>query len=135
VRGAGLPEVAPVPESSDARAPTTRFRRFRPVRPTTMKDNIHPNYRWVVFKDRSADFAFLTRSTIRSNEKIVWEDGQEYPLVSVDISSASHPFFTGKQKLVDAMGRVEKFQKKFGKGYGRGGKKAAEESSEAAAES
>ena len=63
----------------------------------------------------SCDFAFLTKSTIQTKETIQWEDGKEYPLVKVDISSASHPFFTGKQKLVDAEGRVERFRKKYAK--------------------
>ena len=81
-----------------------------------MKQGIHPEYRQVVFKDISCDFAFLTKSTMKSKETIVWEDGKKYPLVKVEISSHSHPFFTGKQKLVDAAGRVEKFQKKFGWG-------------------
>ena len=80
-----------------------------------MKDGIHPQYREVVFKDTAADYAFLTRSTIRTNQTIKWTDGNEYPVVYVDISSASHPYFTGKQKFVDSMGRVEKFLKKFGK--------------------
>jgi large subunit ribosomal protein L31 len=78
-----------------------------------MKKDIHPDYRYVVYKDTSADFAFLTRSTAKSDEKIKWDDGQEYPLVKIEISSASHPFFTGKQKLVDTAGRVEKFMKKY----------------------
>ncbi len=78
-----------------------------------MKKGIHPNYRPVVFKDMSVDYAFLTRSTIDSKETIVWEDGKEYPLVKLEISSASHPFFTGKQKLLDSAGRVEKFNKKY----------------------
>jgi large subunit ribosomal protein L31 len=78
-----------------------------------MKKEIHPDYKYVVYKDTSADFAFLTRSTMTSNEKIKWEDGNEYPLIKVEISSASHPFFTGKQKLVDTAGRVEKFMKKY----------------------
>lgn len=82
-----------------------------------MKKRIHPDYHPVVFKDVSADFAILTRSTLKSKEKIKWEDGNEYPLIKVDISSASHPFFTGKQKFVDAAGRVEKFQKKFSGAY------------------
>ena len=77
-----------------------------------MKKGIHPEYREVVFQDPSADFAFLTRSTIKTNETIKWEDGNEYPLVRVEISSASHPFYTGKQKFVDTAGRVEKFQKR-----------------------
>ena len=82
-----------------------------------MKKDIHPEYRPVVFQDVSADFTFLTRSTVKSNQTVKWEDGNEYPLVKVDISSASHPFFTGKQKFVDTAGRVEKFQKKFAGGY------------------
>ena len=80
-----------------------------------MKEGIHPQYRQVVFKDTAADYAFLTKSTIRTNQTIKWTDGNEYPVVYVDISSASHPYFTGKQKFVDSMGRVEKFLKKFGK--------------------
>ncbi len=82
-----------------------------------MKKDIHPEYRPVVFQDVGADFAFLTRSTVKSKNTIKWEDGNEYPLVKVDISSASHPFFTGKQKFVDTAGRVEKFQKKFAGSY------------------
>lgn len=80
-----------------------------------MKKGIHPEYRPVVFQDASANFAILTRSTIKSNEKIKWEDGNTYPLVKLEISSASHPFFTGKQKLVDTAGRVEKFKRKYSK--------------------
>ena len=78
-----------------------------------MKKGIHPNYRPVVFHDQAADFAFLTRSTVLTSETIVWEDGNTYPLVRVDISSASHPFFTGKMKFMDTAGRVEKFNKKY----------------------
>lgn len=86
-----------------------------------MKRDIHPEYRPVVFQDPSVDFAFLTRSTIRTNETIVWEDGQTYPLARVEISSASHPFFTGKQKLVDTAGRVERFERRYGRtARGRG---------------
>ena len=80
-----------------------------------MKKGIHPNYRPVVFKDMSVDYAFLTRSTVDTKETIVWEDGNEYPLVKLEISSASHPFFTGKQKILDSAGRVEKFNKKYGR--------------------
>ncbi|MCY4620519.1 MAG: type B 50S ribosomal protein L31 [bacterium] len=80
-----------------------------------MKRDIHPEYRPVVFQDPSVDFAFLTRSTIRTNETIVWEDGETYPLARVEISSASHPFFTGKQKLVDTAGRVERFERRYGR--------------------
>lgn len=82
-----------------------------------MKKDIHPQYRPVVFQDVSAGTSFLTRSTIASKDKVQWEDGKEYPLVKVDISSSSHPFFTGKQKFVDTAGRVEKFQRKFAGGY------------------
>lgn len=80
-----------------------------------MKKGIHPSYRPVVFKDFSCDFSILTRSTIKSNETIEWEDGKTYPLVRLEISSGSHPFFTGKQKLLDSAGRVEKFNKKYAK--------------------
>jgi large subunit ribosomal protein L31 len=80
-----------------------------------MKKGIHPNYRPVVFQDASADFAILTKSTIATNDTIQWEDGNTYPLVKLEISSASHPFFTGKQKLLDTTGRVEKFNKKYAK--------------------
>ena len=79
-----------------------------------MKKDLHPdNYRLVVFQDKSADFKFLTRSCAQSSETVQWEDGNEYPVVSVEISSASHPFYTGKQKFVDAAGRLEKFGKKY----------------------
>jgi large subunit ribosomal protein L31 len=81
-----------------------------------MKKGIHPEgYRFVVFKDLSSDFTFLTRSTAPSKETIMWEDGNEYPLVKVEISSDSHPFFTGKVKFVDTAGRIDKFNKKFSK--------------------
>ncbi|MFI4859301.1 MAG: type B 50S ribosomal protein L31 [Phycisphaerales bacterium JB063] len=82
-----------------------------------MKSDIHPKYQTVVFKDVSADVSFLSKSTLSSKETVTWEDGNEYPLIKVDISSASHPFYTGKQKFVDAAGRVEKFQKKFSGNY------------------
>ncbi len=78
-----------------------------------MKKGIHPNYRLVVFKDVSANVTFLTRSCAECDETIKWEDGNEYPLYKLEISSASHPFFTGKMSFVDTTGRVEKFQKKF----------------------
>ena len=81
-----------------------------------MKKDIHPdNYRMVVFKDVSTDDAFLTRSCAPSRETIEWEDGKEYPLVKVEISSYSHPFFTGKMKFVDTAGRIDKFNKRFAK--------------------
>lgn len=79
-----------------------------------MKKDIHPEYREVVFKDLSSDFAFLTRSTVKTSETIQWEDGNEYPLVKMDVSSQSHPFFTGKQNIVDTAGRVDRFRKKYG---------------------
>ncbi len=82
-----------------------------------MKKNIHPKYRAVVFQDTGAQFSFLTRSTMASKDKVTWEDGKEYPLIKVDISSASHPFFTGKQMFIDTAGRVERFSKKFGGTY------------------
>jgi large subunit ribosomal protein L31 len=80
-----------------------------------MKKGIHPNYRPVVFQDSSADFTILTKSTIQTEDSLKWEDGNTYPLVKLEISSASHPFFTGKQKLLDTAGRVEKFKKKYAK--------------------
>lgn len=79
-----------------------------------MKKDIHPEYREVVFKDLSSDFAFLTRSTVKTSETIQWEDGNEYPVVKMDVSSQSHPFFTGKQNIVDTAGRVDRFRKKYG---------------------
>jgi len=79
-----------------------------------VKPGIHPEYRPVVFRDRSADFAFLTRSTARSDSTVEWEDGNTYPVVDVEISSASHPFYTGQQRVMDTQGRVEKFKKRYG---------------------
>lgn len=77
----------------------------------TMKKDLHPsNYRPVVFQDLNNDFRFLTRSTVATDETIKWEDGNEYPLVKVHISSASHPFFTGEERIVDIEGRVDKFK-------------------------
>lgn len=80
-----------------------------------MKKGIHPNYRPVVFQDSSCDFSILTKSCIKTEDTIQWEDGNSYPLVKLEISSGSHPFFTGKQKLLDSAGRVEKFNKKYSK--------------------
>lgn len=80
-----------------------------------MKSDIHPEYRYVVYQDTSSDFSFLTRSTIQTSDTIEWEDGNTYPLAKVEISSASHPFFTGKQKLIDTGGRVERFQRRYQK--------------------
>lgn len=80
-----------------------------------MKTGIHPNYREVVFQDLNADFAFLTRSTMTSKESITWEDGKEYPLIKVEVSSQSHPFYTGKQSLSKKAGQVDKFNKRYGR--------------------
>ncbi len=80
-----------------------------------MKKGIHPeNYRPVVFRDDSADVNYIIRSTVRTN-KTITIDGQQYPLVMLDISAASHPFFTGKQKFVDTAGRVDRFNRRYGK--------------------
>jgi large subunit ribosomal protein L31 len=80
-----------------------------------MKADTHPNYKPVVFQDISSDFSFLTQSTMSSKDTIKWEDGQEYPLIKVEISSHSHPFFTGKQKVVDTAGRIDKFKRRYAK--------------------
>lgn len=80
-----------------------------------MREGIHPNYREVVFQDISGDFSFITRSTVETKETIQWEDGNEYPLVKIEISSKTHPFFTGQQKIVDTGGRVDRFRQKYGK--------------------
>ncbi|MEO7478956.1 MAG: type B 50S ribosomal protein L31 [Lysobacteraceae bacterium] len=80
-----------------------------------MKADIHPNYRPVVFQDVTSDFAFLTSSTLGSKETVKWEDGQEYPLIKVEVSSHSHPFYTGKQKMMDTGGRVDRFRKRYQK--------------------
>ncbi|WP_413522266.1 type B 50S ribosomal protein L31 [Brochothrix thermosphacta] len=79
-----------------------------------MKKGIHPEYNKVVFMDSSTDFKFLTGSTRTSEETIVWEDGNKYPVIRVEISSDSHPFYTGKQKHAAADGRVDRFNKKYG---------------------
>ena len=76
-----------------------------------MKKDIHPkDYRLVVFKDISNEYSFITKSTVKTKETIVWEDGMEYPLVKLEISHTSHPFYTGKMKFVDTAGRVDKFK-------------------------
>lgn len=93
-----------------------------------MKTGIHPDgYRPVVFKDLNNDWSFLTRSTAPATETIKWEDGNEYPLIKLHISSASHPFFTGKEKLLDIEGRVDKFKARQEAAKSRAGslKKAA----------
>ncbi len=78
-----------------------------------MKQDIHPDYQKVVFMDTSTGFKFLSGSTKKSNETIEWEDGNTYPLLKVEISSDSHPFYTGKQKITDIGGRVDRFKKKY----------------------
>lgn len=78
-----------------------------------MKKDIHPEYRTVAFKDIANGTVFLTRSTVETKKTLKHEDGNEYPLYELEISSASHPFFTGKQQLVDTAGRVERFKKKY----------------------
>ncbi|MCB0489128.1 MAG: type B 50S ribosomal protein L31 [Cyclobacteriaceae bacterium] len=80
-----------------------------------MKKEIHPDYNEVIFWDTSCDFKFLTRSTMTSKETEKWTDGKEYPVIKVEVSSASHPYYTGKKMFVDTAGRVEKFQKKYQK--------------------
>ncbi len=89
-----------------------------------MKSEIHPEYGWVVFRDASADFAFLTRSTLSGNASggpgrpertVEWTDGNTYPVIDVEISSASHPFYTGTARVVDTAGRVEKFNRRYGR--------------------
>ena len=81
-----------------------------------MKEGIHPEkYRLVVFKDISCDYSFLTKSTVDTKDTILWEDGKEYPLVKLEISNMSHPYYTGKMKLIDTAGRVDKFRTRYKK--------------------
>lgn len=81
-----------------------------------MKKDIHPeDYRLVVFKDMSNDYSFMSRSTAASDETVKWEDGNEYPLIKLEISHTSHPYFTGKMQFVDTAGRVDKFRKRYAK--------------------
>ncbi len=80
-----------------------------------MKKDIHPNYKAVVFEDTSSGFKFLTKSTAFTKDTIVWEDGTTYPCMKIEVSSASHPFYTGKKMFLDTAGRVEKFNKKYKK--------------------
>jgi large subunit ribosomal protein L31 len=83
-----------------------------------MKTDIHPDYAPVVFRDLASGATFLTRSTVSSDKTIEWEDGNTYPVIDVEISSASHPFYTGKQRIMDSAGRVEKFNQRF-KNFGK----------------
>ncbi|MFD1211354.1 type B 50S ribosomal protein L31 [Arthrobacter sp. GCM10027362] len=78
-----------------------------------MKSDIHPAYNPVVFRDLASGVSFLTRSTASSNKTVEWEDGNTYPLIEVEISSESHPFYTGKQRIMDSAGRVERFNARF----------------------
>lgn len=81
-----------------------------------MKEGIHPgNYRLVVFKDMSNGHSFISRSTANSRETVQWEDGKEYPVIKLEISNTSHPFYTGKNMLVDTAGRIDKFKKRYEK--------------------
>lgn len=80
-----------------------------------MKKDIHPLYREVVFEDISSGHKFLTRSTVQTKEKVLFEDGKEYPLFKVEISSKSHPFYTGKKIFVDSVGRIDRFNKRYAK--------------------
>ncbi|OEU86971.1 50S ribosomal protein L31 [Streptomyces abyssalis] len=80
-----------------------------------MKQGIHPDYGPVVFRDKAAGFAFLTRSTVTSDTRIDWEDGNSYPVIDVEISSKSHPFYTGTARVLDTAGRVERFERRYGR--------------------
>lgn len=91
-----------------------------------MKKSLHPtNYRFVVFEDLNNGFRFLTRSTVASDETTKWEDGNEYPIVKVHITSASHPFFTGEERVLDIEGRVDKFKTRAAAGQAAKEKRAA----------
>ncbi len=91
-----------------------RGRHGATTRKIPVKKDIHPKYRPVVFQDVSTGYSFLTRSTVSTKRSIEWEDGKEYPLVTLEISSSSHPFYTGTQRLLDTAGRVERFQRRYG---------------------
>ena len=80
-----------------------------------MRKGLHPEYHPVVFRDRAADYAFLTRSTMTSERTIEWEDGNTYPVVDVETSNVSHPFYTGTARVLDTAGRVERFERRYGK--------------------
>ncbi|GBL34681.1 50S ribosomal protein L31 type B [Filimonas sp.] len=81
-----------------------------------MKQGIHPeSFRFVIFKDMSNESAFLSRSTAKSSETMTWEDGNEYPVIKLEVSNTSHPFYTGKNVLLDTAGRIDKFNKRYAK--------------------
>lgn len=86
-----------------------------------MRSGIHPRYEPVIFRDRSADFRILTRSTRSAEETDIWEDGRRYPVIDVEVSSASHPFYTGSSRVVDTAGRVERFRRRYGATVPNGG--------------
>jgi large subunit ribosomal protein L31 len=87
-----------------------------------MKSTVHPVSRPVVFRDRAAGSSFLTRSTLDSEQRVEWEDGNTYPVIDVEISSASHPFYTGKGRVVDTAGRVERFERRYGASHRAAGR-------------
>jgi large subunit ribosomal protein L31 len=91
------------------------FPTFAVLKKRNMKKGIHPEYKDVVFWDTTSDFKFLSRSTSVPKETTTWTDGKEYPVIKVEVSSASHPFYTGKKMFLDTAGRVEKFKKKYNK--------------------
>jgi large subunit ribosomal protein L31 len=81
-----------------------------------MKQAVHPTYGPVVFRDKAADYAFLSRSTARPAQTVEWEDGHTYPVLDVEISSASHPFYTGTARVMDSAGRIDRFNQRYGRG-------------------
>ncbi len=85
-----------------------------------MKQSIHPDYRPVVFRDQAAGYAFLTRSTAPSSATVEWEDGRSYPVIDVEVSAASHPFYTGTGRVVDTAGRIERFNRRYQRPAARG---------------
>jgi large subunit ribosomal protein L31 len=97
-----------------------------------MQQGIHPDYRSVIFRDQSVNYTFKTRSTVKTEKTIVWDDGETYPVVDVELSDMSHPFYTGKMKIVDTAGRVDRFNKRFG--ARKGAAADATETTETAAE-
>jgi large subunit ribosomal protein L31 len=101
----------------EATTPKFLEKSVRTTRKLPMKADIHPKYETVVFRDLASGVAFLTRSTVSSSKTIEWEDGNSYPVFDVEISSASHPFYTGKQRIMDTAGRVERFNARY-KGFG-----------------
>jgi large subunit ribosomal protein L31 len=108
-----------LPNSSQIRhlslADWAHFPTFAVLKKRNMKKGIHPEYKDVVFWDTTSDFKFLSRSTSVPKETTTWTDGKEYPVIKVEVSSASHPFYTGKKMFLDTAGRVEKFKKKYNK--------------------